>query len=96
MSPAAHILTQLGFVKIGPQKGCPNSDLWEYRVERDASATVIVTLPNAEDAAVSWATAALVAAGEERQRHQMRYAWDQLKHLMQTPPLVPLQDNLPD
>lgn len=88
MSPAQDILTRMGFELIGPLKGYPSMDLWEYTVEFAPEKTVHATIPRTPDAQVSWAVDALVEAGAARQRRIVSASWASFLSTLKNPPSI--------
>ena len=92
MSPAQDILDRMGFINIGPLKGAPGMDLWEYC---EGGNTVHAAIPRTPDAGVSWAVQALVEAGASRQRNISGQAYQTFLNTFKLPPGVPIQPNEP-
>lgn len=86
MSPAQDILTRMGFKLVGPLKGAPDLDLWEYIVEFAPEQTVHAPIPRTPDAGVSYAVQALVEFGAARQRRVTADAYDRYLNTLKSYP----------
>lgn len=96
MSPAQQLLTQATFVLIGPMKGYPDLDLWEYTVDYAPSETIHAAIPRTPDADVGYAIRAIYHAGAARQQALIAYHHGVFQNSLKPFPAVPTQpDPLP-